>query len=380
MKTLILWSGAVVPAYRQFFQDLAMYMHVRALAPKRWTHGSIAFQRPSKTHPEIKSQGSEFTSNHKCEIVPATYFPEASARYFVPSLIFHLWGFRPRYLYIMDEMDRISLTWHAVIAKIAWPRVKVISYSLQNLAEPSYYRWHHRLAIHLNHKLVYRGIAASREAQQVMREHGFQGPTCVIPLWGAESFFHPCERSLAQTYRKSLGIPDDAIVLLFCGSLVAAKGLQLLLETLPHHPHIKLLTAGIGPMEDVLRKGLGQQYVPMGRLEGEALRRFYQSGDYIILPSLTLPHWKEQVGRSLIEGILCNCVALGSDSGHIPELTLFSETTFDEGNSQALDNLLESLPLANAHSILLAQLQNVKKHFTSSAVALLTHKFLADVT
>ena len=43
-----------------------------------------------------------------------------------------------------------------------------------------------------------------------------------------------------------------------------------------------------------------------------------KAGDYIILPSVTLPDWKEQVGRSLIEGILCGCVALGSDSGHIP--------------------------------------------------------------
>ena len=43
VKILILWSGAVVPSYRRFFLELAKRMQVRVLAPRRWTHGSIAF-------------------------------------------------------------------------------------------------------------------------------------------------------------------------------------------------------------------------------------------------------------------------------------------------------------------------------------------------
>ena len=376
MKVLILWSGAVVPAYHQFFHELAKYMQVRALAPKRWTHGSITFQNSCADQADDNSQKLSAETRHPCEIIPVLYMPEASSRYFVPSLIFHLWVYRPRYLYIMDEMDRISLTWHALIAKLAWPTVKIICYSLQNLTEPSYYRWHHRLALRLNQKLVSRAIAASQEAEHVLRGHGYQGATCVIPLWGAENFFHPGETLATQEIRKGLGVSPSAITLLYCGGLVEAKGLGMLLEVLPHYPRIILITAGIGPLQESLRKGLGDQWIDMGALEGDSLRQFYQAGDYIILPSLTLPHWKEQVGRSLIEGILSGCVALGSDSGHIPELTLFPETSFRQGDSQALGKLLESLPLPRSESIRLAQRQNVFKHFTASVVASRTFHFL----
>jgi glycosyltransferase involved in cell wall biosynthesis len=376
VKVLILWSGAVVPAYRQFFHELAKYMQVRALAPKRWTHGSISFQNASVDQLDDNPQKRSAESMHSCEIIPVLYIPEASSRYFVPSLIFHLWGFRPRYLYIMDEMDRISLTWHALIAKLVWPTVKIICYSLQNLTDPSYYRWHHRLALRLNQKLIYRGIAASQEAEHVLRGHGYRGATCVIPLWGAENFFYPGAPAAIQNFRKSLGVPPSAITLLYCGGLVEAKGLRLLIDVLPRYPRIKLITAGLGPLQDSLRNGLGDQWIHLGALEGDSLRQFYQAGDYIILPSLTLPHWKEQVGRSLIEGILSGCVALGSDSGHIPELTLFPETAFRQGDSQALGKMLESLPLPRSESIRLAQRQNIFERFTASVVALRTFQFL----
>jgi glycosyltransferase involved in cell wall biosynthesis len=382
VKVLILWSGAVVPAYRQFFLELARHMRVRVLSPKSWTHGSISFRASDQPAPASEPAPSHEPSaeapDADCDFVPAAYWPKRSSRYWVPSLFLHMWTFRPRYLYVMDEMDRPSLAWHALIAKLAWPPVRVVCYALQNLAEPDYYRWHHRLAMRINQTLVSRGIAASEEADRVMKAHGYRGPTRVIPLWGAENFFHPGEREPSAAFRRGLGIPDDAVTLLFAGSLVEAKGLLLLKEVLPRFPRIRLLTAGHGALEETLGQGLGRQWIHLGGLEGDDLRRFYQAGDYVILPSLTLPHWKEQVGRALIEGILCGCVALGSDSGNIPALTMFPETTFRQGDAESLAGLLATLPLPNAGPIREAQLRNVRERFTASAVALRTWEFLRE--
>lgn len=364
VKVLILWSGAVVPAYRQFFLELATHMRVRVLSPRSWTHGSKSFQAgPGKGHAA-------------CEIIPVAYLPGRSSRYFVPALAFHLWAFRPRYLYIMDEMDRPSLAWHALAARLAWPPVRVINYALQNLKAPGYHRWHHRLATWINQKLVSRSIAASKEADEILKSNGFTKPTRVIPLWGSEAFFFPGERDSIRESRRGLGLADDDVAILYAGSMVEAKGLLLLKAVLPRFPRLRVLSAGSGPLEKSCAETPGGKWTHLGALEGEDLRRFYQAGDYIILPSMTMADWKEQIGRSLIEGILCGCAALGSDSGHIPELTLFPETTFRQGDAESLAGMLAGLPLANAKTVREAQLNNVRERFTARAVARETWKFL----
>ncbi|MDB5106954.1 MAG: putative glycosyltransferase [Fibrobacteres bacterium] len=379
VRILILWSGAVVPSYRQFFLELAKTMRVRVLAPHRWTHGSTSFgdhdPDPIRTGREREPDpGREIG----CEILPVTYLPERSPRYWVPSLVFHLWAFRPRYLYIMDEMDRPSLAWHALMARIAWPPVRVVSYALQNLASPSYYRWHHRLATRINQALVSRSIAASREADAILKGNGYRKPTRVIPLWGSEAFFFPGEPEGRLAFRRGLGIPGGDLVLVYAGGMVEAKGLTLLREVLPRFPRLRVISAGNGPLSASLPVDSDGRWIHLGALEGEDLRRLYQAGDYVILPSLTRPHWKEQIGRSLIEGILCGCIALGSDSGHIPELTLFPQTTFRQGDAEALAVMLAGLPLADAGSVREAQGANVRARFTAAAVARATTAFLAE--
>ncbi|HKP96785.1 MAG TPA: glycosyltransferase family 4 protein [Fibrobacteria bacterium] len=378
MKVLILWSGAVVPAYRQFFLELATHMRVRVLSPRRWTHGSRAFEADPAPALPAGSGASRSAGDAGCEIIPVAYVPERSSRYWVPSLAFHLWAFRPRYVYIMDEMDRPSLAWHALCARLAWPPVKVISYALQNLERPGYHRWHHRLATWMNGKLVSRSIAASREADEVLKANGYAKPTRVIPLWGSEAFFFPGERESIRGFRRGLGLEEGETVILYAGSLVEAKGLLLLKDALPRFPRLRVLSAGNGPLESSLAGVPGGRWIHLGALEGEGLRRFYQAGDYIILPSLTLPDWKEQIGRSLIEGILCGCTALGSDSGHIPELTLFPETTFRQGDAESLGRMLAGLPLPHARSVREAQDRNVRERFTARAVARETWSFLRE--
>ncbi|MBW8888643.1 MAG: glycosyltransferase family 4 protein [Fibrobacteres bacterium] len=366
MKVLIVWSGAVVPAYRPFFRELARRMRVRVLSPRGWRHGSRDFGPVGDW------------AESGCEIVATPYFAGGGARYLVPALPWHLWTYRPRYLYVMDEMDRASLAWHALLARLCWPPVRVVNYSLQNLRAPRYYRWHHRLATLLNQILVSRSIAASEEADAALKANGYSGPTRVIPLWASESWFRPADPADRPGLRRVFGIRDEEIALIFAGSMAEAKGLRLLAEVLPRFPRLRVLSAGQGPLAAELPWRLGSRWRHLGSLGAEELRSLYQAGDYVILPSLTLPDWKEQIGRSLIEGVLCGCIALGSDSGNIPGITLFPEATFRQGDAESLAVLLSALPIPGADGVRAAQRRNVEERYTAAAVARATGDFLLD--
>lgn len=385
VKILILWSGAVVPAYRQFFQELARHMQVRVLSPRRWKHGSKDFTGTDAGAADAGAACARAVvpeTGCGCEFVPVAFLPEGSSRYWVPALVWQLWAFRPRYLYVMDEMDRPSLAWHALSARLAWPPVRIVNYALQNIPAPGYYRWHHRLATRLNQALVSRSIPASREADDVLRANGYRKPTRVIPLWGSEAVFFPGRPSEAAAYRRNLGVPEGDTLIVYAGSMVEAKGLLLLREAMDRlqgragGSRIRIASAGNGPLAVPMTEGSDGRWMHLGALEADDLRRLYQAGDYVILPSITLPHWKEQIGRSLIEGILCGSVALGSDSGHIPELTLLPQASFRQGDAASLTDLLARLPLADAGAVREAQARNVRERFTASAVARETFAFL----
>jgi glycosyltransferase involved in cell wall biosynthesis len=366
VKVLIVWSGAVVPAYRPFFRELARRLRVRVLSPRGWKHGSRDF-----------GPAGDWAESG-CEIVETAYLAGGGARYLVPALPWHLWKYRPRYLYVMDEMDRASLAWHALLARICWPPVRVINYALQNLRAPAYYRWHHRLATRINQALVSRSIAASEEADSALKANGYKGPTRVIPLWASESWFRPANPADRLGLRRVFGIGDREIALIFAGSMAEAKGLRLLAEVLPRFPRLRVLSAGHGPLAAELPARLGSLWRHLGSLDPGELRGLYQAGDYVILPSLTLPDWKEQIGRSLIEGILCGCVALGSDSGNIPGITLLPEATFRQGDAESLASLLATLPLLRADAVRSAQRRNVEERYTAAAVARATGDFLLE--
>ena len=201
----------------------------------------------------------------------------------------------------------------------------------------------------------------------------------MVPLWAAGEYFFPGREDGNRGFRRDLGLREGDILLLYAGSMSEAKGLLLLQKVLPRFPRLRMASAGNGPLAAGLQATPGGQWTHLGALEGEALRRFYQAGDYLILPSLTLPDWKEQIGRALIEGILCGCVALGSDSGHIPELTLFPETTFRQGEAESLAEMLARLPLPDRDRVRHGQHDNVTARFTAEAAARGTWEFLRGV-
>ncbi len=100
--------------------------------------------------------------------------------------------------------------------------------------------------------------------------------------------FHPKRRDM--TWRRSLGISDEDIILCFVGRLVREKGLSVytaLVEALAARGlQVRSLVVGDGPEGKSLRKHLSGP-VMTGHLSGNDLARAYASSDLFINPSRT---------------------------------------------------------------------------------------------
>ncbi len=93
--------------------------------------------------------------------------------------------------------------------------------------------------------------------------------------------------------------------------------------------------------------------------------------DVLVVPSRTLPNWKEQFGRILIEAMSCEVAVIGSNSGEIPNVIGSAGLVFPEDNVNALRKHLFTLQQDPELLTKLRQAgrQRVLDHYTQEQIA-----------
>jgi glycosyltransferase involved in cell wall biosynthesis len=187
-----------------------------------------------------------------------------------------------------------------------------------------------------NYKHASFALAGNRDAQDILRRKGFQGPIRIIPQFGFDTGIY--RRSEPRPAR----VADAAFTLGYLGRLVENKGLALLVEALANLPeYCRLVLIGNGPMQHTL----GAQALQLGVSERITFKpgvptyevpTQLQQMDVLVLPSLSRPNWKEQFGRVLAEAMACETPVIGSNSGEIPHVIGEAGLVFTEGNVQEL--------------------------------------------
>ncbi len=240
-----------------------------------------------------------------------------------------------------------------------------------------------------SYKAVATALAYSEEARQVLLQKGFTGNSTVVPYATDVSRFQPTDSS---ELRKSLGL-TGATMIGYMGRLVPEKGLDTLIDALKlcdekrGKTDVKLLFVGAGPEDEKLRAQAEAAGIAKDRLVFTGVVPHREAGRYMacmdifVLPSRTMPNWKEQFGRVIIEAMACGVPVVGSDSGQIPHLIRDTEggLVFHEGDAadmadkltQLLDNPAERARLAARGGAA------VKARYTCEAVAAHLHALLA---
>ena len=214
-------------------------------------------------------------------------------------------------------------------------------------------------------------LARSPDAADVVRRHGYRGPTLPIGYGVDQSIFMPTDPAGLEPRRAG------PLHLGYVGRIVEEKGLDDVLDAMARTSiDCRLTLLGEGPHRAALQAraaqaGLGSRVAFLPWTDPGGVAAFMRSCHVLLLPTRLTPSVKEQFGRVIIEAQACGRPVIGTRTGAIPSVMGDGGWVVPERDPVALADLLTRLaenPAEIAACGLLG-LDNVARRFTLSAVA-----------
>ncbi len=177
-------------------------------------------------------------------------------------------------------------------------------------------------------------IAMSERARETLLLEGAPSHKITVAPVGVDvERFRP--RGKSEKLLDGCGLDHKDLLISFCGRLSYSKGVEFLLyafkklildseiKSLPGK--IKLAFFGEGEkkvrlLELAGRLDLEKDIIFCGFYPYEKMEEVYNTTDILVLPSLSIKWWQEQLGMVLMEGMACGCAVVSTLSGSIPEV------------------------------------------------------------
>ena len=159
-----------------------------------------------------------------------------------------------------------------------------------------------------------------------LRKYYRDKPWVEIPVGVDTRIFRPDQESKPLEFQKLNWPQDDVPVMGYVGRFVEEKGLRHLMKVLDQIQgpgnRWRAIFVGGGPLEQELRDWAGKYGDGVVKiLTGVAhdqIPKMLDMLDICVVPSRTMPHWQEQLGRILIEAMASGVPVVASRSGEIP--------------------------------------------------------------
>ncbi|CAN5525241.1 glycosyltransferase family 4 protein [soil metagenome] len=325
MRVVLVSKALVVGAYQRKAEELArLGVELTVLAPPAWGD--------RRGYQQVERR---YTQGYQFQVIPIRFNGNFHL-HFYPTLARELARIAPQIVH-MDEEPYNLATWLGLRAA---QRVGAVGtfFTWQNLHRryPPPFCWLEQA----NYRRTPVAIAGNLDAATVLQQKGYQGEIAIIPQFGVdpEIFYPPAPVTPSATLR--IG---------YAGGLLPEKGVELLLRAVADLRgawQLQIVGEGSerGQYQQLIDQlGLNDQVTLGKRLTSAQMPTYYQSLDVLVLPSRTLPTWKEQFGRVLIEAMSSGVVVVGSDSGEIPNVIGPAGLIFHEGDHAALGAHLQYL-------------------------------------
>lgn len=161
-------------------------------------------------------------------------------------------------------------------------------------------------------------------------------------------FINPSGR---ETVRSKLALHDTVVA--YFGRLTREKGVHILIKALSHLRELpwqlmmddfdEYATGYNKEIHALLKETNIMERVVFINPSHTEIAVYMNAADVVVVPSVTVPAWKEQYGRVAAEAMACGRVVVASDSGSLPELLNNHGVIFPEGNTDALQQLLRKI-------------------------------------
>jgi glycosyltransferase involved in cell wall biosynthesis len=185
----------------------------------------------------------------------------------------------------------------------------------------------------------------------------------VMPLGFDPAVFFPDPAGRARI-RNELNL--IAPVIAYFGRITAEKGIHILINALGSLTNYswQLMMDSFDPSSSSYHaeiKALLQEMKILDRVvfinpSHTAIASYMNAADWIIVPSVSTPSWKEQYGRVAAEAMACGRIVIASDSGALPGLLNGFGILFEEGNVSGLKMILENVLSGNTYKSLSADI------------------------
>ncbi|MEO0516387.1 MAG: hormogonium polysaccharide biosynthesis glycosyltransferase HpsO [Cyanobacteria bacterium P01_A01_bin.116] len=321
-------------------------VEVTVVVPKQWTPGGV---QSKKIESQPKQEG-------RFRVVPVSNFSQNNQAIlsFGADIISLMREFKPDVIQVEQGSKSLGYAQLITLNRMLGLKAKNVFFTWWNLP----YEVTFPLSVLESYNLRHTDglIVGNQDGANILKEHGYHGPACVMPQLGVdERIFKPTdEAALAESH----GLSADDFVIGFVGRFVEEKGLLTLFEALGQIQgrNWKLLLLGRGPLKEQLQQkagelGIEHRIVWIESVPHADVPRYINLMDTLVLPSettyefktLSSVGWKKQFGHVIIEAMACGVPVIGSDSGEIPYVIKDDGLVFPEGDATAFAQKLALL-------------------------------------
>jgi L-malate glycosyltransferase len=270
-------------------------------------------------------------------------FSGKEAAHFYQSWNLLLNDFKPDILHVEEGTDAFSYFQALMYRRIYAPHAKTLFFTWMNFEKQLSFPFSFFEKYNLRHSDA--AICGNADARDILRIKGFEKPVYVLPLLGLDPDLF--QKRAEDGLKEQLGL--EGLVIGFIGRFVEEKGVLDLIDTVSRLSiQCSLLMIGGGRLDQAMQerakeKGISDQFRIVRSVPHKDIPAYINTMDVLVLPSYTVPHWKEQFGQVLVQAMASEVPVLGSTHAEIPRVIGDAGLTFEERNTNDLYEKLTAL-------------------------------------
>ena len=366
MKILSISHSCVVSEYQKRMCEVAKYSDIELtlVVPRHWSqfNKKVNLEKDSDQNYRIISKQPITWGFRKNSLRNVTHF--------YPNIKEILKNLEPDIIELWEEPFSLVATHTIFWAKRLRSLGQIIFFSAQNIHKryPLPFSFFEKYT----HKNAHFAFLMNDEVARIVRKKGYNKEFRVLPLGVDAGIF--CKKDVSSL-KKNLRLRN--FVIGFIGKISKEKGILDLIEAVSKiNRKIQLLIIGNGDLKEEVEHlvkllGLQQRTILIDAISHSQVPDYLNCMDLLVVPSITMPHWKEQFGRMIVEGMACEVPVIGSDSGEIPTTIGKGGLIFKEKDITDLKEKIETLIKSRKLRTTLAKnaRKRVSENFTWKAIA-----------